>query len=342
MTVTAKRRLRVLGLVFLGIALFFGVGNKADAQPVNPEAAKKEGKVVIYGTVVPKIMGLIQKGFEAKYGIKIEYWRADATKVIDRALTEWRAGRPNFDVVTGVRGGLALLRRENVFAKYIPPASESFPAKYKEKDALVTPWRVTPVGVLYNTELVKAGDAPRSFDDLLQAKWQGKFAMPDPSRHSSTAQLLWNMEKLKGERWLDFVKALAKQKPHLVDSFAPIPTTIIRGEASLGITYVQYVAQQKGPIGYAPLEKYLADPSDLGLSAKAANPNAGKIFLEYMCSAEGQKLVAGAGEFVLAPGIYPAIQEAEKVAANLVFMDNPTVEQLKKLQSDFRQIFFGR
>jgi ABC-type Fe3+ transport system substrate-binding protein len=80
----------------------------------------------------------------------------------------------------------------------------------------------------------------------------------------------------------------------------------------------------------------------LGLSAKAGNPNAGKLFLEYICSPEGQKLVAGAGEFVLAPGIYPAIKEAEKVAANLVFMDNPTVEQLKKLQGDFREIFFGR
>ncbi len=342
MTITAKRRLRVPGLVFLGIALFFGVGKKAAAQPVNPEGAKKEGKVVIYGTVVPKIMGLIQKGFETKYGVKIEYWRADATKVIDRALTEWRAGRPGFDVVTGVRGGVALLKRENVFARYVPPSSESFPAKYKEKDGLVTPWRVTPVGVLYNTESVKPADAPKSFDDLLQAKWQGKFAMPDPSRHSSTAQLLWNMEKLKGEGWLDFVKALAGQKPHLVDSFAPIPTTIIRGETPLGITYVQYVAQQQGPIGYAPLEKYLADPSDLGLSAKAANPNAGKLFLEYMCSAEGQRRVAEAGEFVLAPGIYPAIKEAEKVAASLVFMDNPTVEQLKKLQGDFRRIFFGR
>src|SRR3989338_5385476 len=160
MAIITKHRLLGLCLALLGMGVFFATGGDALAQPVSPEAARKEGKVVIYGTIVPQIMSVIQKGFEAKYGIKIEYWRADATKVIDRALTEWRAGRPNFDVVTGVRGGLALLRRENVFAKYIPPASESFPAKYKEKDGLVTPWRVTPVGVLYNTELVKAGDVP--------------------------------------------------------------------------------------------------------------------------------------------------------------------------------------
>ena len=64
------------------------------AQGVNVEAAKKEGKAVIYGTVVPQVMSQIEKGFEAKYGIKTEYWRADATKVIDRVLTEWRSGKP--------------------------------------------------------------------------------------------------------------------------------------------------------------------------------------------------------------------------------------------------------
>ena len=63
--------------------------------------------------------------------------------------------------------------------------------------------------------------------------------------------------------------------------------------------------------------------------------------MEYICSPEGQKRVAETGEFVLSPGIYPALKDAEKVAANFVFMDNPTVEQLKKLQGEFRQIFFG-
>jgi len=59
-------------------------GATLSAQPVDIDAAKKEGKVVIYGTIVPQVMTLIEKGFEAKYGIKTEYWRGDATKVIDR------------------------------------------------------------------------------------------------------------------------------------------------------------------------------------------------------------------------------------------------------------------
>ena len=139
----------------------------------------------------------------------------------------------------------------------------------------------------------------------------------------------------------DFVKALARQRPHMMDAFSPIPTAIIRGETLLGITYLQYAVQQKGPIGYVPLDNYLTDPSDMGLSVKAANPNAGKIFMEYLCSPEGQKRVAETGEFILSPGIYPALKDAEKVAANMIFMDNPTEAQLKKLQGEFRQIFFG-
>jgi len=63
------------------VASFTLLNSTASAQSVNVDAARKEGKVVIYGTVVPQVMTQIEKGFEAKYGIKTEYWRADATKV---------------------------------------------------------------------------------------------------------------------------------------------------------------------------------------------------------------------------------------------------------------------
>src|SRR5262245_25762445 len=78
------------------VATFFPNPSIAWAQTVNLDAAKKEGKVIIYGTVVPQVMTIIEKGFEGKYSLKVEYWRADATKVIDRVLTEWRAGKPGF------------------------------------------------------------------------------------------------------------------------------------------------------------------------------------------------------------------------------------------------------
>jgi iron(III) transport system substrate-binding protein len=342
MTQSTARVLRTVILALWAVAACPAAVSVAWGQPVNLDAARKEGKVVIYGTIVPQVMTLIEKGFEGKYGVKIEYWRADATKVIDRVLTEWRAGKPGFDLVIGARGALLLGKEENIFAKFVPTNTVNFPAKFKDADGRLTAWRVTPVGVLYNTELVKAVDVPKSLDDLLDAKWHGKISMPDPSRHASTAQYLWNQNQVKGEKWLEFVRGLAKQKPLLLESYSTVPSVVVRGESQLGITYVQYAGQTKGPIDFAPIDKVFADPSDVALSAKAANPNAAKVFIEYLCSSEGQKRVAETGEFVLHPGIYPSLKGADKVMANMVFMDNPSGEQLAKLQSEFRQIFLPR
>jgi len=312
------------------------------AQGVSADAAKKEGKTIIYGTVVPQVMGLIQSGFESKYGIKTEYWRADATKVIDRVLTEWRSGKPGFDIVIGARGPLALGKEERVYAKYSPAATVSFPAKFKDKDGQLIAWRITPVGILYNTELVKATEAPKSLDELLDPKWQGKISMPDPSRHASTAQYLWNLQQVKGDKWMDFAKGLAKQKPMLMESYSTVPNAIVRGEAHLGISYIQYTVQTKGPISFASIDHVFADPSDAALSAKAMNPNAAKLFIEYLCSPEGQKKVAETGEFVLSPGVYPAIKGADKIMASLYMMEDPSAETLAKIQGEFRQLFLAK
>jgi iron(III) transport system substrate-binding protein len=324
------------------IALLLALPFQVHAQGVSLEAAKKEGKVVVYGTIVPQVMKLIGAGFEAKYGVNIEYWRGDATKVVDRVLTEWRAGRPGFDMVIGARGPLSLAKADGVYAKFTPASAANFPAKFRDKDGQLTAWRVTPVGILTNTDLVKANDVPKSWDDLLDPKWQGKISMPDPSRHASTATFLWNLQKIKGDKWLDFVRALAKQRPLLVESYSSVPNAIVRGEAALGISYIQYVPQTKGPIGFAPIDQPFADPSDSAISAKAANPNAARFLVDYLCSPEGQKKVAETHEFVLSPGVYPAIKGADRIMANLTLLDDPSAEQLQKLLGDFRQVFMAK
>ena len=311
------------------------------AQMGDVEAAKKEEKVVVYGSVVPQAMKGLHDEFEKKYGVKVEYWRGSSTKVSERALTEWRAGKPGFDVVEGNRGVQLIMKQEGLFQKFVPPSADKFPAKFKEKDGLITPWRVLPISILFNTELVKANDVPKTLDDLLDPKWRGKITIPDPTRHTTTAQFLRNLEQIKGDKWLDYVKALAKQKPLLVESLAPVTTAIIKGEAHVGITYIKYVKQYKGPVDYVLQDKYLADPNYLALSAKTTRPNAAKLYIDFATSAVGQKEIAEDGEFVLAPGVYPPIKNAEKVPANMVFMDNPSAVEFKTLMNKtFREIFY--
>jgi ABC-type Fe3+ transport system substrate-binding protein len=321
----------------------FTTNRSASAQAVNVEAAKQEGKVVVYGAQVPQAMKSLHAAFEKKYGITVEYWRGSSTQVSERALTEWRAGKPGFDVVEGNRGVQLIMRDDGLFQKFIPPSSDKFPAQFKEKDGMITPWRVLPISILYNTDMVKPNELPKTFDDLLSPKWNGKITMPDPTRHTTTAQFLWNLNKFKGDKWLDLVKGLAKQKPLLVESLAPVTTTIIKGEAPVGITYIKYVKQYKGPVSYVLMDKYLSDPNYMSLSAKTSRPNAAKLYLDFVCSPEGQKLTAEEGEFVMAPGVFPTIQDAEKVAPNMVFMDNPSEDEFKTLMGKtFRDIFFSK
>ena len=337
---TINRRILILGVLAIAGSVMTG---QVFAQTVNLEAAKQEGKVNVYGAQVPQAMKPLHAAFEKKYGITVEYWRGSSTQVSERALTEWRAGKPGFDVVEGNRGVQLIMRDEGLFQKFIPPSSEKFPAQFKEKDGMITPWRVLPISILYNTEMVKTGDLPKTFDDLASPKWTGKITMPDPTRHTTTAQFLWNLNKFKGDKWLDLVKALAKQKPLLVESLAPVTTTIIKGEAPVGITYIKYIKQYKGPVDYVVMDKYLTDPNYMSLGAKASHPNAAKLYLEYICSPDGQKLVAEEGEFVMYPGIFPPIRDAEKVAPRMVFMDNPSEEEFKKLMTvTFREIFFAK
>jgi ABC-type Fe3+ transport system substrate-binding protein len=328
----------------LGLVVVFGLAPRAGvwAQAVNVDAAKKEGKVIVYGAQVPQAMKPLHAAFQQKYGIQVDYWRGSSTKVSERALTEWRAGKPGFDVIEGNRGVQLIMRDEGLFQKFVPPSAEKFPAKFKEKDGMITPWRVLPISILYNTNMVKPNELPKTFDDLLNPKWKGKLTMPDPTRHTTTAQFLWNLKELKGDKWLDLVKGLAGQKPLLVESLAPVTTTIIKGEAPVGITYIKYVKQYKGPVSYVLMDKYLSDPNYMSLSAKALHPNAAKLYIEFVASPEGQKLAAEEGEFVLYPGVYPPIKEAEKVAPNMLFMENPSEEEFKKLMtSTFREIFFN-
>lgn len=333
------------GMLFIAliVAAVLGVSATVGAQAVNVEAAKKEGHIVVYGSQVPQAMDGLNKGFEKKYGMKVDYWRGSSTQVAERALSEFRAGKPGYDVVEGNRGVQLIMRNEGLFAKYIPPSSEKFPAQFKEKDGMITPWRALPISILYNTEMVKANEVPKTLDDLLSPKWTGKISMPDPTRHTTTAQFLWNLSKFKGDKWLDYVKALAKQKPILVESLAPVTTTIIKGEALVGIAYIKYVKQYKGPVHYVLMDKYLTDPNYMSLSVKTPRPNAAKLYIDYVCSPDGQKATAEEGEFPMLPGIVPPIKDAEKVVPGMVFMDNPSEEEFNKLMNTtFRQIFFAQ
>ena len=88
------------------------------------EAAKREGKVVIYGSLESDTTDAIKEKFQQKTGIQAEYWRASATKVMDRALSEYRAGKPLFDVILTNDNPMQIMFRQGMFAKYDSPTAK--------------------------------------------------------------------------------------------------------------------------------------------------------------------------------------------------------------------------
>jgi len=330
----------------MGIAGLAAFAAGASAQEVSKEilgAAKTEGKLTIYGSIETESMQAVQKAFEAKYGIKTEYWRASSTKVMDRVLTESRAGKPLFDVVLTNATPMKILKQEGIFARYEAPSAARFPAKVQDRDGVLSPpYRVVVVGVLYNTRLVKAADAPKTLRDLLLPKWKGKIALPDPTRHSTTMTWLVNLEKLLGKDWKPFLEGLAAQKPIMVESFIPSAKKVIGGEALLGLSYIKYVylmgTKDGAPIDYARLNPALGDAHHIAIAAKTDNPSGARVFTNYFISPDGLKVLASEGEFVLVKGVYPPIKDADKL--EIMTMDDLRDEELKKWRGEFKKIFF--
>src|SRR5689334_11701723 len=91
-------------------------------------AAKKEGgKVVVYGSLEGDTFDAVAKQFHEQTGLNVEYWRASATKVMDRALTEFRSGKPLFDVVLTNDTPMRIIAKNGIFAKYDSPSAKEFP-----------------------------------------------------------------------------------------------------------------------------------------------------------------------------------------------------------------------
>ena len=84
------------------------------------EAAKKDGKLIVYGTMQSDIFELLQKSFHKRTGVAIDYWRTSATKVMERALTEARAGKALFDLVMSTEDTQRIMLKEGILAKYAP------------------------------------------------------------------------------------------------------------------------------------------------------------------------------------------------------------------------------
>ena len=310
-----------------------------DAQLI--EAAKKEGgKVVIYGSLETPVVDAVIAAFRKKTGLTAEYWRASAMSVMNRSMSEYRAGNPLYDVVLNNTDPLYIMAKEGMVAKYDSPTAKKYPND--QIDPHLGPIsRLGIVGIVFNKNLVRPENAPRTLEDLVQPKYRGMLVMADPTLHVTTIQWLSSLHKIMGkEKAEKFIVELAAMKPILVESMLPAGERVTTGEMPIAITFVKYVftnGRQGAPLDYVKLERMLGDCHFAVLNNKAPHPNAGKAFLDYYLDDESMKILAENGEFVNRKGIYPPLPGADRI--QYVQMENLDAKAFEQKKKEYGRIF---
>src|SRR5882724_2011267 len=252
------------------------------ASAVTPEliaAAKKEGRVVYYTSIDLPVAERLAKAFEAKYpGIAVRVERTGAERVFQRIGQEYASRIYSVDVVNSSDAAHFIVwKREGLLEPYVPEdVAKYYPAEHKDPDGMFASFRVWLSVIAYNSSLVKAEDAPKSFADLLDPKWVGKIVKAHPGYSGTIMTATYQMQRDLG--WPYFEK-LAKQRIMQVQSSADPPKKLALGERAVmadGNEYNIFVMKEQGQ----PVEiVYALEGSPLvvgpnGIFKAAPNPNA--------------------------------------------------------------------
>jgi iron(III) transport system substrate-binding protein len=285
-------------------------------------------------------MEAVLQGFKKKTGIEAEYWRASATKVMDRAMTEFRAGKAAADAIVAADNVMRLMQKEGFFQKYDSPTNSDFPKDVLDPN-LGPRYRNVVVGVVYNKSALKQNEYPKSLDDLAKPQYRGKIVMPDPTQHTTTTQWLASLYKIMGkEKAEKFMRDLAANKPVWVESLLPAAERVASGEIPIAITYVKYAyidAKKGAPVDYVRDPKLIGDASYITLASKAPHVNAGKAFIDYFLGDESMNLMSKLGEFVNRKGVLPPLPGADKLG--FVEMDDLSTKEFAEKKKEYTQIF---
>ncbi len=269
-----------------------------EAQKITPaliEAAKKEGKISWYTSVDLPVAEKIAKAFEAAYpGVSMKVERSGAERIFQRIGQEYQSKIYNCDVVNSSDAAhLIIWKRASMLASFLPEdVAKHFPKEHWDPDGMYASWRVTLSPIAYNTSQVKAEDAPKGFNDLLDPKWVGKIVKAHPG-YSGT--IMTATQQLSRDLGWSYFEKLAKQKVMQVQSAADPPKKVTAGERAVmadGTEYMVNLLQSRGePIA----EVYAIEGTPLitgpsAVLAHAANPNAARLFYAWSMTAEAQQL----------------------------------------------------
>ena len=298
---------RVLSTVLIACAVFFqGVtlaqpGKSAatlalyegpDREQRLIQGARQEGALTVYTSLTVEDITELAAAFEKKYGVKVKFWRAGSEKVVQRIVTEARAGRFDFDVVETNGPELESLRREKILLKtYSPYSAELIPQAIMPHQEWIGT-RLNMFVQIYNTKLVKKEDFPKSYQDLLDPKWKGRLGIEaeDIDWFGTVVKELGEEKGLKLFRDIVATNGISVRKGHTL-----LAGLVASGEVPFGLTVYNHNAdklKKKGaPVEWAVIQPAVIRANGMGLSKQPAHPNAAVLFYDFMLS-DGQTILA--------------------------------------------------
>jgi len=294
----------------------------ATITPALIEAAKKEGKVVFYTAMDLDFAQKLGQAFEAKYpGIAARVERSGAERVFTRIAQEYGSRIHAVDVVnTADLSHCIVWKRNDWLAPYLPEeVAKHYDKAYYDPDALHITTRIliSPLG--YNTSLVKKENAPKSFKDLLDPKWAGKMVKAHPAYSGTIMNATFQIARDLG--W-EYFEKLAQQRVMQVQSATDTPKKISLGERAVMVDGAGYLVIRYKEEGQ-PVEIVYPEegtPLATGPSAvfKAApNPNAARLFQNWMHSREAQQFL---------------VDFARQYSAHGQTVEKPSVRPLKDIK----------
>lgn len=262
-----------------------------DRERLLIEGAKTEGEVVLYSTLTVSDSKALTEAFQRKYGIPVMSWRGGSEKIVQRAITEARAGRFDADVFEMNGPQMEILYREKLLEEFRSPAFADIPPAAFPPHRHYVADRFAFYVMAFNTRLVKPEEAPRSYEEALDPKWRGKIGL-------EATDAVWFAAVVKAmgeERGLAYFRKLAAMKPDMRTGHILLAELVAAGEVPLTLTAynnnVETLKKKGAPIEWRALQPAFGRPSSIGLAKRAAHPHAALLFVDFVLSREGQEIL---------------------------------------------------
>jgi iron(III) transport system substrate-binding protein len=253
--------------------------------------ARREGLVVIYTSLNTQDSTPLTTAFEKKYGVKAQLWRSSSERVVQRGVTEARAGRFTCDVFETNGPEMEALSRERLLDEFRSPQFADLPPAAFPKHRQWVADRFNFFTIAYNTRLVKPDEVPNSYDDLLHPRFAGRIGI-----EAGDVDWFGAMVKHMGEaKGLAYFRKLAASNPKMRSGHTLIGQLVASGEIPIAANVYNHnaerVAVQGAPIRWKPLPPTFGRPNAIGVARRATHPHAALLFTDFMLSREGQTIL---------------------------------------------------